>query len=290
MKRMTGFLTLELLISLALGSLLLLLISKFFLSTQFFMAKINGRTTVQYHGILAMSIFRQELKKASYLGCAKERFQLPVQMFEKNTLELKKEIKAVMKNNTKAIKIREISSDKAKVLSVMQHGHELQIQDILPIQIGSQLIITQEQCAMEFTVTAVVKQKKTYLIKTVTDLSNYNSSAQVGLYENHYFYIGQAFYRNRQKQPVQSLFEKINEDAAQELIPGVSDLQAKWLPQMDVSQRPVLIISLLLNSVDGAGMKNKSYFYQDAWHKATDDKFYQAWESENLIAKDAFAS
>lgn len=285
-KHQQGVILLELLLVLALNGFLLLFITKFFLSAQGSMEQISGRTVLQYHGVLALSLLRQESQRAGSLGCKAPLLlttehvtpQTAVQIYSKHSSGLPMNIRQSMKTQTMALETRHISPETAVVIALQQQGHQLLLDQSLSVTVGDRLIISNCEQATEFTVQKVLNIKQKKELTTMSDLSNYKPGAYVGFYEDHYFYIAPTSYHNQRQQAVYSLFEKMNQQPAQEVISGVDDLQLTLHPKQQLTQLSLLEVSLVNDSIESIGLKKRPYYFQGVLRWPTDEKYYQAWQ------------
>jgi hypothetical protein len=285
-RHQQGMILLELLLTLALSGFLLLFITKFFTSAEESIAQINGRTLLQYHGVLALSLLRQESQRAGSLGCKAPMLlttdhvtpQTVIQIHVKQSQGLPMSIRQSMKSQTMALETRHISPETAVVLALQQQGHQLVIDQSLSVNVEDRLIISNCEQAMEFIVQKVSSTKQNKWVTTLSDLSSYGAGAHVGFYEDHFFYIASASYHNQRRQSVYSLFEKMNQQPAQEVIAGVDDLQLRLHSKQQSGQLPLLEVSLVNDSIESIGLKKTPYYLQGILQRPADEKYYQAWQ------------
>ncbi len=289
MKKVIAVAMMELLLVIFLSSLFISFVSRLLLTAKKSMEMTQARATVQYHGLVALSIITKASLLSGFLGCDNHQQVLKtahinpqhaLRILSNYSSGLPASVKRAMKPKTMVLEVRYMSAQPARVIAINSQGHQLQFKLDRTVNNGMRMIISNCTVAKEFIVKTVQQHGHSFTVVTQSNLSGFRGRAWVGLYEDDYFYIRQTNYHNKRQQKNYALYQKSLYYPAQEIVAGVDNMQLKGLP----GPQPLLQLALLTDSIEAVTLKKRPYRFNGALHIAEDGKYYQAWYAWLRIA------
>jgi type II secretory pathway pseudopilin PulG len=262
MKKAQGFLLLEILVSMASGTLFSFALIKLFLSQKRLYDSTETMIHIQNNAYWAMALLKQAIHHAGYVGCVPLTPALDLQ----NTTEIDlnadnyftvndSRVTDRKKKHTDHLTVRYLSPKTAILTHNMERYYQLRTDRTVQFKVGEVIMLADCDHADIATIENVSEQENEQWIALSRNARLYQKGTQVGKIQIESYYIGHSQRRNRLGEPINSLFIA-TPSRHEELIEGVDDLQ---LTVMNDKKGETVRIQLLFNSINPTGLHNRTY-------------------------------
>jgi type IV pilus assembly protein PilW len=216
-------------ISLALGLLILLGVYTVYQATERGYAYLQGLVYLQENAQIAAYLLRREISMAGYAGCRKVNDIL----LDKNNAyrSIRGDIISTIKNRvpaTDAILIGHLSFDHANLLiPITTERRDIAVSSTSSFKKGNTVIIADCQHANAVRILDVTGYSTQWLHITPA-VTQYDVGAYVGAWRSSLFYIGKTGRSNNAGDLTSALYIKHDEARDEELIENVDDMQVRY--------------------------------------------------------------
>lgn len=310
-SQIKGFTVVELMVAVTISLLLLAGVVQIFVGTKQSFRSQEGLSRLQENARFAIDIMAGELRMAGYMGCASNNLTInnllndtpyeyditnPLQGYEATGAgawtpalgELPAVVSAAVVSGTDVLVTRQMNEDDSIQLAEPMPDSsavvKVTIQAEYPFDDDDIILISDCQKASLFQVTNLTAASGTVVHNTGTgdpgnavknltdDGSTYDSTAYVFTVETNIFYVAPGTGENNQGDNPLSLWRKVGENAPEEMIEGVEDMQILYGEDLDDDALPnryvaaddvtdfaevvTIRIDLILNSVDTVTVAN----------------------------------
>lgn len=257
MRRNQGSVLIEILISLSLGSILMLATIQLFLTQKRFYDFTQASTSVLQNAYWASTLLQQAIYRAGYMGC------MPLDKTSdiRNTTTMLINAKNYLETDGNQLTVRYMSPQTAIIQQDMDNHYQLITDKIIQFKTNDIIVIADCQ-KVDIVKIAHVDLKKNQQYITLSKNSRlYSQGTQVGKYYEETYSIADSQRKNQKGKSINSLILK-TPNHHDELIEGVDQLSIQ-LNQSE--QRTIIRIKMHLESLIPVGFKDLPYQHDVAF-------------------------
>lgn len=303
MRYFLGFTLLEIMISLALGSLLFFGLLNIFTSSKFAYGYIDGLALIQENGQIVSLILTKEIAQTGYIGCRKATPTFPITIAVNtadNNLSFIQGYQAGdLPTSLSSIAAKVISNSDVLAIQFMQSSTTNLAQ---PVKNSDRLTLSASNFFEPDDIVMLADCLEAHIINLTTISGNqatsntplkyYPAGSILGLWKNEWFYIGKTGRMNQANQDILALYLSQPNAPDEELVDNISNMHIQY-GYLNAEQQLVFVpsekipnwsmikavkIILLLNSEEP--ILSQPQIIQFDQHKffAQDNKLYRSWE------------
>ena len=195
--RQLGLSLVELLIAVALGSVVLIALVELLISNQQSYSVQQSMSRLHENARIALQLLSYEIQGAGYQGCVKANANTAIKMGEEIVVE------------NDQISIAKMSVVTADLLQDMKQPDQLSIAAIPGLKVGDVMIVSDCQHSESFTLKKLRKLKDGYVLTTDKHLSKlYHNAAQVAEYQHDSYFVKSTKRNDEYGNEITSLYKK----------------------------------------------------------------------------------
>ena len=222
----SGFSLLEIMIAMALGVMITLGLTKLYLGMKQSYVVQTDMARLQEDGRLAAFILTNNIRMAGYSGCRGNRIADAVHGY--TAANAPSDLKQITPNSDVIVIKKADVGITHLTRDIIAPTSTIYVEDNPANGDDSSLLISDCEVAQELTTDS--QGTKTIRVKNVTVKHNYKiTDTEVACLETTYYFIRKTGRKNIRGQPIYALYNKVDSKNSQELIPGVSNMQIKYV-------------------------------------------------------------
>lgn len=253
MKHRTGFILLEVLVSLSVSTFMLASLLQLFLAQKKMYDSTHAFVQVQENAYWAMGLLKQSIHRSGYIGCMKLTMDTDLYnpteelLTANNYLTINDEQMAPAKktDHTDHLTVRYLDSNTASIQHHMDSHHHVVTDNLVDFKVGDLIMIADCDKADMTRIKTIKHQANQQWLELEHPIRYYTKGSQVGKIHIETYYIADSQRYDHKNNPTRSLFiaTPTHHD---ELIEAIDDMILRETSNEPIS---VIEISLELNSL-----------------------------------------